>query len=81
MTSVIQNLRSLQISDTIILTCQCDFGRTVVTLYVKLNHASNLKLNIFNESFSQVKFGLVKLNINLTRLIFTEVTLISQVRI
>ena len=54
---------------------------TVVTGYVKLNLKLNLKLNILNESFSQVKFGLVKLNFNLTRLIFTEVTVISQVRI
>ena len=45
---------------------------TVVTLkIVKLN----LTLNILNQSLSQVKFGLV--NFNLTRLNFTEVTLIS----
>ena len=77
MTSVIENLRSLQNSDVKVLTCQCDFGRKLCGENVKLNHALNLKLNIFNESFSQVNFGLVKLNFNLTRLIFTEVTVIS----
>ena len=54
---------------------------TVVTGYVKLNLKLNLKLKRFNDSFSQVKFGLVKLRFNSTRLIFTEVTMISQVKI